>query len=222
MMSKKKAPKEEEMLKEEPVKEEPVVEEPVKEEPVVEETPEAAPAPEEEKKPKKKKKSFFKKKKKAPKEEEPVEETTEEEEPVEEEEEKPILSTKALTEILLASPDVEGRYIVVKDGEEKLTVDLPSGPLGVAFKGKPTFVSKVQDDSPLFGKLKVGYVVESVFIPEEPVAPVPAPVEEKIVEEEPIVEEKKEDDVETRDVKAEDNAEEDAANSSYACCGVFP
>jgi len=222
-MSKKKAPKEEEMVKEEPVKEEPVVEEPVKEEPVVEETPEAAPAPEEapEEKPKKKKKSFFKKKKKAPK-EEPVEEATEEEEPVEKEEEKPILSTKALTEILLASPDVEGRYIVVKDGEEKLTVDLPSGPLGVAFKGKPTFVSKVQDDSPLFGKLKVGYVVESVFIPEEPVTPAPAPVEEKIEEEEPIVEEKKEDDMETRDVKTEDNAEEEAANSSYACCGVFP
>jgi hypothetical protein len=145
----------------------------------------------------------------------------EEEEPVEEEE-KPILSTKALTELLLASPDVEGRYIVVKDGEEKLTVDLPSGPLGVAFKGKPTYVSKVQDDSPLFGKLKVGFVVESVFIPEEAATPPPAPVEETPVEEDPVVEEKKEDEADTRDVKAEENAEEEAANSSYACCGVFP
>lgn len=41
---------------------------------------------------------------------------------------------------------------------------LPTGKLGVVFKGNPPVVTKVQDDSPLRGKVKPGYIVVSMAL----------------------------------------------------------
>lgn len=43
-------------------------------------------------------------------------------------------------------------------------IPLPPGSLGVTFRGTPAKVVKVNADSPMVGKIKVGYVVESCYL----------------------------------------------------------
>lgn len=45
-------------------------------------------------------------------------------------------------------------------------IPLPSGSIGVRFKGSPAEVTGLQDDSPLLGKVKVGYTVDSLYLPD--------------------------------------------------------
>lgn len=53
--------------------------------------------------------------------------------------------------------------VVEKIDTEKL--DIPTGRLGIHLKGKPAIITKVDDDSPLAGKVKVGQVLHRVAVP---------------------------------------------------------
>ena len=45
-----------------------------------------------------------------------------------------------------------------------IKLPLPTGKIGVVFKGTPPVVTKVADDSPLKGKVKAGFIVEAMTL----------------------------------------------------------
>eukprot|EP00978_Attheya_sp_CCMP212_P020719 scaffold59640_cov50-Attheya_sp.AAC.1 len=77
------------------------------------------------------------------------------------------LSTPALLSILQGTADQEGRFLYLKADPKDLsppggTVVLPSGSLGVVFKGTPPLVHKIRDESPLLGRMAEGVVMDTL------------------------------------------------------------
>lgn len=83
-----------------------------------------------------------------------------------------------LVDLLGSSIDQEGRKSLLKNGRtqkpseekeifpENLQVELPSGKLGISFRGRiRTRVSNVHHDSPLTGKVCVGVFVDEISMP---------------------------------------------------------
>jgi len=86
-------------------------------------------------------------------------------------------NTRELVALLGFCSSEEGRTLILKKKtvartpkqelfpEEKI-VELPTGKLGVSFKGKRTArVSRIHDDSPMKGQMYVGMIVNSIIVP---------------------------------------------------------
>jgi len=87
-------------------------------------------------------------------------------------------SAKELVALLGAFKGQEGRTLVLKNLKtetpspkeeifpESKEVELPTGKIGVSFKGKSqTIISRIHAESPLLGQVYVGMAVESISIP---------------------------------------------------------
>jgi len=74
------------------------------------------------------------------------------------------LTTSELIKTLNRFATYQGRQLVVDVGQPEITVPLPHGKLGVAFKGNPPVVTKVADKSPMQGKIREGYVSKTLFV----------------------------------------------------------
>ena len=89
------------------------------------------------------------------------------------------LSASELVAVLKESADSEGRTILLKNPATKTpsekntilpdekTVVLPTGSIGVSFKGTPPMVSRLIDSSPVKGIFRLGMVVDTLDIPGE-------------------------------------------------------
>jgi hypothetical protein len=81
------------------------------------------------------------------------------------------LSTPALLSILQSSAGQDGRFLYLKADVADLSspggcVVLPSGPLKIVFKGTPPVVYKIQDESPLLGRMAEGVMVDCLELPD--------------------------------------------------------
>jgi hypothetical protein len=89
------------------------------------------------------------------------------------------MSTQELVSALSESADSEGRTLTLKNPAVKAMstkqlilpdekdITLPAGKLGISFKGTPPIVSRLHDDSPMKGIVRVGMVVDTLDIPGE-------------------------------------------------------
>lgn len=83
-------------------------------------------------------------------------------------------SKQELGEHIVSSSEMEGRVMIVQRQEggeigtmSMSTLDLPSGKLGVVFKGnkKRVYVSKISEDSPMKDIFQVGDVIDTLELP---------------------------------------------------------